>query len=60
MNSSIAIIFEGNEIPLGIKMMGNLLEAMKMNGAEGIRETEQWLKKIKTKQMNGQISRYVN
>lgn len=60
-NLQIAIIFEDklNELPFGIRVMEDIIKAMKKNGAEGVLDTERWLSKIKTQRLSQQVSRYV-
>jgi len=48
-DDTIAIIFEGNEIPLGFKVMSDLLKIMEMNGGTQSPEMEHWLKEARKK-----------
>ena len=60
MGSSVAIIFEEEEIPLGIKMMDELLKIMRLKGAEGILDTEKWVAQLKQKQISQQMNQYIH
>lgn len=47
MYSSVAIIFDDAEIPLGLKVMDDLLKVMKMAGGEEAPDLKQWLAETK-------------
>ncbi|RLB06917.1 MAG: hypothetical protein DRG27_06960 [Deltaproteobacteria bacterium] len=47
MYSSVAIIFDGDEIPLGIQVMEDLLVIMKRAGGQEAPDLQKWLAETK-------------
>lgn len=48
-SDTIAIIFESDELPLGFKVMEDLLKAMKLAGGREAPDMQQWLTQTKAK-----------